>query len=405
MTTYAILTVPAHGHINPTLALAQELVECGERVIYYQTKEFRPAVEATGAIFRLYENETWQRYHPLLSSTLTGNPDLANRVGLMATLATESVKEMPQLMEQMVADHIECVLYDRTLISGALTSQTLHLPAVQLSPSFAINEQAFKQVARQMTETEQPATQWWTAINEKLARECETYKLPRFAFHELMRRVEDLNIVFLPRAFQPAGETFDEHYVFVGPSLMERRYDSGDFPLEWLEKRPLLYISLGTAFNDWLDFYRMCFDAFAQSEWQVILSFGTRIDPAALKESPANFLIAPHVPQLEVLSRADLFISHGGMNSIMESLSFGVPLVVVPQMIEQEINAHRVQELGLGLALEKETLTTDKLCAAASQVAGDASFRARVQEMQQEVRQAGGYRRAADAIIRYMQRA
>jgi UDP:flavonoid glycosyltransferase YjiC (YdhE family) len=69
-----------------------------------------------------------------------------------------------------------------------------------------------------------------------------------------------------------------------------------------------------------VDFYQMCFDAFAQTEWQVVLSFGTRIDPAALKEPPANFLIAPHVPQLEVLSRADLFISHGGMNSTMESL-------------------------------------------------------------------------------------
>jgi MGT family glycosyltransferase len=405
MTTYAILTMPAHGHINPTLALAQELVARGEQVVYYQTREFRPAVEATGAIFRLYENEAWKRHQPLLTSTLTGKPDLAKRVGVLAALAIESVKEMPLLMEQMVADHIECVLYDRTFVLGTFTSQTLHLPAVQLSPSFAINEQAFKQVSRQMTESERPAMQWWTTINEKLAYECETYKLPRFTFQDLMVRVEDLNIVFVPRAFQPAGEAFDERYVFVGPSLTTRGYDSGNFPPEWLEKRPLLYISLGTSFNNWLDFYRMCFDAFAQSEWQVVLSFGTHIDPAALKEPPANFLIAPYVPQLEVLTRADLFISHGGMNSIMESLSFGVPLVVVPQMMEQEINAHRVQELGLGLALEKEALTAEKLRAAVSQVASDADFRARLQEMQQEVRQSGGSQRAADEIIRYVQKA
>jgi MGT family glycosyltransferase len=403
MITYAILTVPGHGHVNPTLALAQELVARGERVIYYLNEEFCPAVEATGADFRLYESKAWKRHQPGLTTALAGKPDLTNCVGLMATLAIECIREIPQLMEQMAADRIECVLYDRTFMPGAITSQALHLLAVQLNPSFVVNERMFKQVAQHITENERPAAQWWAALNEKLTHECEIYKLPCFSFQELLARVENLNIVFLPRAFQPAGETFDERYVFVGPSLTARGYDNSDFPLEQPEKRPLLYVSLGTAFNDWLDFYHMCFDAFARSEWQVVLSFGTRIDPAALKEPPANFLIAPYVPQLEVLSRADLFISHGGMNSIMESLSFGVPLVVILQVMEQEMNARHVQELGLGLMLEKETLSIEKLCAAVSQVADDASFRARVQEMQQGIRRTGGYRRAADEILRYMQ--
>jgi MGT family glycosyltransferase len=402
MTTYALFTVPGHGHVNPTLALAQELVARGERVIYYQAEEFRPAIEATGAIFRHYESEAWKRYLPYLTSTLTGKPNLVERVGKMATLAVESIREMPQLLEQMVADHIDCVLYDRTFMQGIITSKALQLPAVQLSPSFMVNEQAFKRLAGQMTESDRPSVKWWTTLNEGLAHECEAYGLPRFTFQELMIHVEKLNIVFLPRTFQPGGETFDERFVFVGPSVPAQRHYSGDFSLERLEKRPLLYISLGTAFNNQVDFYNMCFDAFAQSGWQVVLAFGTRIDPAALKEPPANFLIAPHVPQLEVLSQADLFISHGGMNSTMEGLWFGVPLVVVPQMIEQEVNAHRVQELGLGLALEKETLTAEKLRAAVEQVADDPGFRAHVQAMQQEIQQAGGYQRAIDEIMNYM---
>ncbi len=402
MTTYALFSVPGHGHVNPTLALAQELVARGERIIYYQSEEFRAAIEATGAIFRRYENEAWQRHLPRLTTTLTGKPDLMGRVDMLATLAMESIKEMPLLLEQMAADQIDCVLYDRTFMQGIIVGKTLHLPAVQLSPSFMVNEQAFKQLSRQMTESERPALEWWATLNEKLARECESYKLPRFTFQELMTHVENLNIVFLPRAFQPGGETFDERYVFVGPSVPAQRYYSGDFSLERLDKGPLLYISLGTAFNDWADFYQMCFDAFAETEWQVVLSIGRRIDPVVFKEPPGNFLIAPHVPQLEVLSRADLFISHGGMNSTMESLWFGVPLVVVPQMIEQEINAQRVQELGLGLALEKETLTAEKLRAAVEQVAHDTDFRVHVQTMQQEIRQAGGYQRAADEVIRYM---
>ena len=217
-----------------------------------------------------------------------------------------------------------------------------------------------------------------------------------------MRRIENLNIVFLPRAFQPGGETFDERFVFIGPSLPEQRYYSGDFPRHWLNQHPLLYISLGTAFNNQPEFYNMCFDAFGHTEWQVILSFGKRIDPAALKEPPANFLIAPHVPQLEVLAQADVFISHGGMNSTMESLSFGVPLVVIPQMIEQEITAKRVQEMGLGLALDRDTLTVEQLRAAVEQVSRDLSFRTKVQEVQKEIREAGGYQRGASAIMDYL---
>ena len=403
MTTYALFSVPGHGHVNPTLALAHELVARGERVIYYQSEEFRPAIEATGAAFRLYESEAWKKYLPQLTSTLTGKPNLADRVGKMATLALESVREIPQLLEQMVADHIDCVLYDRSFMQGIFTSRALHLPAVQLNPSFVVNEQAFKQTTAHIAEDKRPSPEWWAALNAKLAQECETYKLPRLTFQEVMAGVENLNIVFLPRAFQPAGETFDERYLFVGPSLSAQRSDSSDFPFERLDTRPLLYISLGTAFNNQVDFYQMCFDAFAQSEWQVILSFGTQIDPSALKEPPANFLIAPHVPQLEVLARADLFISHGGMNSTMESLWFGVPLVMVPQMIEQEINAYRAQELGLGIMLEKETLTAEKLRTAVEQMAHNADFHAHVQVMQQAMHQSGGYQRAADEIIRYTQ--
>jgi MGT family glycosyltransferase len=411
MTTYAVFCTPGYGHVNPTLALAQELVARGERVIYYLSEDFRPAVEATGAVFRLYESEAWKKYLSLLTSTSTRTLDLDDRIGFlssMATLALESVREIPHLLEQMVADQIECVLYDRMFLQGIFTSKALHLPAIQLLPSFAVNEHVFPQLAGQKRYDSRPSQEQVATLRERLAvfeeklsRECERYKLPHFTLQHLLGQVENLNIVFLPRAFQLAGETFDERYLFVGPSLPAQRSDSGDFPLERLEKRPLLYISLGTAFNDQVDFYQMCLDAFAQSRWQVVLSFGTRIDPAALKEPPANFLIAPHVPQLEVLSRADLFISHGGMNSTMESLWFGVPLVVVPQMMEQEINARRVQELVLGLTLEKETLTTEKLRAAVSQMTHNADFHARVQEMQQEMRQAGGYRRAVDEIIRY----
>jgi MGT family glycosyltransferase len=91
------------------------------------------------------------------------------------------------------------------------------------------------------------------------------------------------------------------------------------------------------------------------------------------------------------------------MNSTIESLAFGVPLVIIPQMIEQEMTGRRVQELGLGLTLDMDSLTIDRLRTAVEQVRHDAAIRTNLQEMQREIRNSGGYRCAADAIVAYTQ--
>src|SRR5262249_10273098 len=130
----------------------------------------------------------------------------------------------------------------------------------------------------------------------------------------------DRNIVFMPRAFHPFGDTFDERFLFVGPSIKERPA-AGDFPLEELDRGtgPILFISLGTVFNNWPEFFDMCFEAFAGTPWRVVLSTGERVDAEVLARAPSNFLARRHVPQLEVLKRAKAFVTHGGMNSTMEA--------------------------------------------------------------------------------------
>jgi MGT family glycosyltransferase len=89
------------------------------------------------------------------------------------------------------------------------------------------------------------------------------------------------------------------------------------------------------------------------------------------------------------------------MNSTMESIAYGVPMVVIPQMPEQAVTARRVQELGLGVALEADEISPKMLRDAVIRVAEDPAFRERVREMQRLAREAGGYRRAAEAIIQF----
>ena len=88
----------------------------------------------------------------------------------------------------------------------------------------------------------------------------------------------------------------------------------------------------------------------------------------------------------------------------MESLAHGVPVVVIPQMAEQPLNAARVDEMGLGLALEKEHVTVELLRQAVERVEREPAFREKAGVLQQEVRGAGGYRRAAEVILAYRDR-
>jgi len=235
-----------------------------------------------------------------------------------------------------------------------------------------------------------------SAINDL----CTLYHIPLLDLRDFFTHIEALNIVFMPRIFQPAGETFDERFVFVGPSILPRK-DAQAFPLDRLEAQPTLFISLGTAFNNRPDFFKLCLRAFDNQPWQVVMAHGKHVDEAALGAVPQNFLLAPYVPQLEVLQQTSVFVTHGGMNSVMESLYFGVPVVVVPQIIEQEKTAQRCAELGLGIALDPNDLTAEKLRAAVDQVHHTPSFREHVLAMQQTVRAAGGYQRAVDAISNF----
>jgi MGT family glycosyltransferase len=205
-----------------------------------------------------------------------------------------------------------------------------------------------------------------------------------------------LNIVFIPREFQFAGDTFDERFHFVGPSLGSRIADSG-----WQRpdsSKPLLFISLGTTFNNQPDFFRTCLAAFGDDRWQVAMAVGEQVDPADLGPIPDHVEIRPYFPQPAVLQHADLFLSHTGMNSTMESLYSGVPIVAVPQQAEQEANARQVEELGLGRRLNSADLSADILRRTVDEVHADPQIHANVANLSKKLRSTDSAVVAADAI-------
>lgn len=163
----------------------------------------------------------------------------------------------------------------------------------------------------------------------------------------------------------------------------------------------MVYVSLRTLFNADASFYQDCFQAFADAPFEVILSTGTVVKREQLGNPPANFIVASHVPQVEVLQRVRVFVTHGGMNSVSESLSSGVPMLVVPQMSEQHIVGRQVASVGAGICLKKEAVTPELLRTSIQQLLHDDSFRSCAAIVQQSFLKAGGVTRAADAIFAF----
>jgi MGT family glycosyltransferase len=388
MARVAFFNIPFHGHINPTLPLVRELVDRGEDVTYFLTETFRAPVEQTGARFQPYESVLAQK---------DGSVPF-----LPARLPAEGRAVIPRVVETLRASRPDYVIYEGGCAWGWIAAQLLGVPAICFRSTMILDPRAPQN--RAFIESRQALFAPVLERAEKdLAALTHELGLPPMNVWEMMIHTQPLNIVCVPRSFQPGGESLDERYVFVGPSIRARG-DTGDFPLSRLEGGPVLYISLGTLFNDWPDFYRMCFAAFGGTPWRVVLSTGHAVNLAELGRVPDNFVMRPSVPQLEVLERASVFVTHGGANSLMESFANGVPVVVLPQMAEQPLNAMRVAQLGLGLALQKESVTVERLREAVERVENEPGFREKARAMQQEMREAGGYRRAADAILAFRAR-
>ncbi len=394
----AFFGAPFWGHVNPTLAVLADLARRGHRVTYVTTEEFSAAVAATGVEVVRYES-TWPagRSAPsrVSADEMAGGPLKYLVENVAAATGAEPAYD---------GDLPDVVVYDTLMHSAARAlAHKWQRPTVQFIPLFASNEHF--SVAQQLAaefpalDPQHPAL---IEFGTKLAEFRASYGMGEASPADFFGVVEDLNLVFLPKDYQPAADTFDERYAFVGAGLADPSTQGAWTPPE--SGAPVLLVALGTLFNERPDFYRMCVEAFAEQPWHVVLAVGRHVDPADLGPLPPNIEAHQHVPQLAVLRYASAFVTHGGVRSTMEALHFGVPMVAVPQAVELEMAARRTAELGLGVRIGRDEVTPERLREAVLEVTRDAEIGRNVAEMRRVTREAGGAGRAADEIEAYLDR-
>ncbi|HWC90198.1 MAG TPA: nucleotide disphospho-sugar-binding domain-containing protein, partial [Pirellulales bacterium] len=211
-----------------------------------------------------------------------------------------------------------------------------------------------------------------------------------------------ITLVLTSRKMHPPTPLLkNPRFVFVGPAI-DPALRPEKFDFARLDGRPLIFVSLGTVLFTNRAFFDSCIEAFADFPGQVLLSVGPGTDLAHFADAPANFIFAGSVPQLEILPRTSVFITHAGLNSIQEALWFGVPMVAVPHTPEQARNARIDGEFGAAVVLGEESfgreVTAPELRAAVDRVIGDPAYPLAAVELGKTLHEAGGFSAAADQI-------
>ncbi|MGH0429897.1 macrolide family glycosyltransferase [Bacillus hominis] len=394
MARVLFINTGSEGHINPTLQVVEELISRGEEVVYFSTESFRERIEKTGATVRTIDDQKF------LKAFLSGGRNyLQERInGLLHTADIV----IPSVLEQIEGEHFDYMIHDSMFGSGHLIAQILKLPAINSCTSFAQDEKSFKQMLDHLSkniplEIQDKIHNDFQNLTKGIA---EKYGVEIKSPYEVFCNPAPLTIVYTIKEFQPFGDMFDETYKFVGPSISTAIVkDSLDFNL--MKENSPIYISLGTVFNEAIDFYKLCIKAFENSEHTIVMSIGSKTRISDVGDVPNNFIVKNYVPQTELLTYTKLFITHGGMNSTHEGLYNGVPLIVIPQSADQPVIAKQVENLGAGVKLQMKGLTASQLRETVDYVLGDLSFHKAVANVKDSFRKSGGYKQAVDEILKF----
>lgn len=379
MSRFLFFVPPFYGHVNPALNVVKGLADRGEEVTFYTGSQYRDEVVAAGATFR----------------------DVPKPQGIQGDFLQEPALDMVFQILQATVDPArdekpDCVIYDPMNLPGLVLARVLGAPAARLHVQLPINEEhhPFDTFAPTF-----PVRDRFDSFDRDMEKLCKYYGAPAITYREAVFHAEPLNIVPFPKPFVPAAECFDERFHFVGPLFDIPPEDGNE---RFAPGEPLLYISLGTVRGNLAGFYDMCITAFGNQSRRVIISTGEDIDHSLFGPLPEHVSLHSRVPQIEVLRQASVFINHAGLNSIMEALYFGVPMVLVPIILEQHIVAERMVELQLGMVVDLQNVTSHTLRDAVARLEADQEIRCAAARMQKLIHESGGHRQAVDLLLQYV---
>jgi MGT family glycosyltransferase len=407
-----ILSFSSPGHYYPLTALGRRLQSRGHEVVYFQVADLERPIRAAGLQFRQIGHEDFPpgalRARDEEVGKLKGLAALRCGLRGIQRKAMMLFRDAPAALRD---EGVDSLIIDQIEMAGGTVAEHLGLPFISAAAALPINLDASVPPchlawphrtglgARLRNRVGNTAFEWiLSGILRTINRQREAWGLrPARDVDALFSRLAQ--VVQLPAALELPGRRLPPHIHHTGPWTDAAGRAPVDFPWSRLDPgRRLVYASMGTLQNGILQAFRMIAEACAGLDLQLVISLGGGQDPALLADLPGDPVVVGYAPQLDLIRRSALTISHGGLNTVLESLAQGVPMVVLPVAYDQPGVGARVAWSGVGRSIHIGRLTVDRLRDAVRSVLGNPAYRERAGQLLVSMATADGLNRAADLI-------
>jgi zeaxanthin glucosyltransferase len=402
MAHFAIVCPPVSGHLDPLAAIGRALLARGHRVTVFHVRDLEPKARAHELEFVPLGNQDFPAGTLNVTvaklATLKGSESLKFAIQCASAIAYSILNDGPGAFRDA---GIDVAIVDQNEPAGASVAEHLGIPFVSVCTSLPLNREPlipppfvgwpytpslFGRIRNAAGYA--VSNRFIAPIQKALNSYREKWKLPalktpddsfsRIAQLAQMPREFDFPRERLPKNFQYLGPWFDNHSALI------------PFPYEKLDGRPLIYGSIGTLQEEQSDMFRVMAEACATLDAQLVLSLG-HPESQKSRELPGNPLVVNYAPQLELLKRASVTITHSGMNTSQQSLYFGVPMVAIPLAHDQPAIAARLARTGAGIVIPPAALRVEELRAALESLLPEQNpYRAQASRLQEASRAAGG---------------
>jgi MGT family glycosyltransferase len=397
--------------LNTILPLGKELQQRGHRVTLIGVPDTQPKAEAAGLEFQVIgETEcppgsTVENLAKL--GELSGQEALEYTIKLFQEKINIGLRDIPKAIKNT---NIEALLVDQTIGEGGTIAEICQIPFITICSAVVLNREPG--VPPFMTNWNyNPA--WWATLRNKLgykllnkATKPITELIDKYRQENNLPAYSEVNSRYSPIAQisqQPAELEFPrkdlpQWFHFTGPYHNSTGREIPDFPFDKLTGQPLIYASLGTLQNRLLPVFRNIAEACEDLDAQLVISLGGSADTEVLQGLPGHPLVVRYAPQLQLLEKADLTITHAGLNTTLECLTNGVPLVAIPIANDQPGVASRIVWSGCGEAIPVKKVNVDNLRTEITKVLTQDSYKKNALRLQAAIQKAGGTKRAIDIV-------
>ncbi len=410
MSHVGVICPNTHGHINAMMAVSNALRSRGHRITFFLLGVPPHTVTSAGIDVVTLGGTTFPptEYQAELQKlgTLSGKSALAHTLAVGARSVEAVLGSCPAQAREA---GVEAMLVDQASSVGGTVADELGVPFATICNAVLLHRE---NTVPPFFTTWKAHAAWWARVRNWLAWTAYERKLAPILAHvqNHCRRVglsipvqlSDCWSPLLQISQQPPVLEFPRRHLpkqlhFVGPLQQPPTNAPADFPWSRLDGRPLVYASLGTLANRLTHVFRAILDGLANEAVQVVVALGRR-DATWELPTPPNALVVGYAPQLDLIERASLVITHAGLNTALESLARGKPMLCIPLANDGLGVAARVAHVGAGELLRLGKVTPGRVRQLARLLLDTPAYRASAERVRESIRAAGGATRAAELV-------